>query len=926
MFFRTKAILVSILILVTVQLNAQYHPEIKWREMKQEDIILIFPEGYEETATQTLKTACDLYDRLKQFWKSPVKRKTRIVLTDHTDNANGSTTFFPLNLITIHLHGPEPDSYMGNSQDWITLVLSHELSHLFTFHMGSRFIKWMRNIFGSNPVLYPMTFSPLWMMEGLAIYGESVSDPGGRLNTPDFNLFLNSQQKEKNIPNWNRIFGQRTLWPGPNSPYLYGSTFLSYLQNNHSGKNIVDFSHFYSKPLIILSFPNMFKKFYGKKLTALWKEYQESYLMRESDAKSPFLMSTDSGYYHRFPVAVAENKILFGGQDYKGYPGIVQWDTSGNKEKKLINRSRITAMSYDRDSQQVYFSANDYFKTYYTYSDIYTWDLKRKTPRRLTRGKRLSYPVRHGPDILCIQRKKSHSYLCRYSPEAKTIRILSQPFDTMAFVAVSPNQKHIAASIKTNGKRWGIGIFDISGNLLKILRSSDRKNYHPRWKTDNELYFISQTKNAYRLGKYIIEEDTCWIQDSPELPAVQYFNWSWNMKDLILTVFSPKGYDLGILPESEISFKPHPSITIFQSSQDHSSGDKKEQPAKTTGYHTLRDLIPQYVSPYGRIFQDKFQPGILISGQDALAKHNYWIEGYGDIQNKYINYSAEYVYSGMFPSLSIYHSNEKKFGLQSDSDPFDWHIREWQFRSTFPIKTRNNHQIYGYASLHLEKFRQIFKSTDKDIMATEYNGIRFGFIFNTAKTYWDSISRSDGTFLNFGFHRDLKWLGSTFDSNRAFLVWNQYISIFRPGVLALRFSLMESWGESEYITLMGGAESNTSYSTGGGGLFDVMRGYPDGYFIGSGGALINAECRIPLFKLELASLLGISLERFYLTLFTDIGNLWYKKIEWDPSFSFGGELSLVVHLGFQFTFTGGIAWSHNPTLDPAFYFRIGKSF
>lgn len=920
-------IFVALFLFIAVSLSAQYHPEIKWKEMARGDLILIFPEGYEETAHQTLDTAHELYIRLQQTWKVPIKRKTRIVLTDHTDEANGSTTYFPLNLITIYLYGPEPDAYLGNTQDWINLVLAHEMSHLFTFHMGSKFIRWMRKIFGSNPVFYPMTFAPLWMMEGLAIYGESISDKGGRLNNPDFFIFMASQRKKNEIPNWNRLGGQRTEWPGPSSPYLYGSTFLHYLHNTYRERNIVEFAHAYSQPLIILNFSNLFLKFYNKKLTTLWEKYQNSISPPENEPDKFFTHKTNSGHYHRFPISVAPNKILSAVQNYSRYPGIYEWNTLEGNEKKRINKSRITGMSYFNQEEKIYYSANDFYKTFYYYSDIYEWDIRKQKVKKLSKGKRLSYPVRMGNKLYCIQRRKSQSYLCQFGLEDRKLKSLSQGFDGMAFVSLSPDNQQIAATVKTRGNRWGIGIFDISGQLIKILSHPNGKNYYPLWKTDDELYFVSQTKNSYRLALYRPSEKRCWIQQIPELPPIQYFNWSQDQKDLILTYFNSRGYDLGVLSASKLTFKPHPGIMI-QANTGPSSPLKipPDHKADITGYHVLRDLIPQYFSPYGRIFQNRFQPGILLSGADALSKHSYWIEGFADIQNHYFNYSIDYAYNGLFPSLSFSHSDHTKFNLDSKNQAYDRHLREWRFRSMIPIKFRNNFQLWGYASLHLEQQEQIFKTSDGEENTFNFNGIRVGMIINTSKTYWDSISRSDGTKINCGYQRDFKDLGSTHNSNRAFFIWNQYIPMLSPGVLALRFSFLDSWGETQYLSLMGGAESNTFNSTSGDGLFDLMRGYPDGYFAGTGGALLNLELRIPLFKMEVTTLLGISLERFYLTLFSDIGNLWLDKIDWDPAISYGGELSLDVYLGTSFTLSGGVAWSHHPQLDPTFYFRVGKSF
>jgi outer membrane protein assembly factor BamA len=126
---------------------------------------------------------------------------------------------------------------------------------------------------------------------------------------------------------------------------------------------------------------------------------------------------------------------------------------------------------------------------------------------------------------------------------------------------------------------------------------------------------------------------------------------------------------------------------------------------------------------------------------------------------------------------------------------------------------------------------------------------------------------------------------------------------------------------------MGGSTSYPGYGLAGDDLFELMRGYPAGFFRGSGGYLLNLEYRVALFKIEKAFFLSRGLERVYLNLFTDVGNLWVKEREINPAFSIGAELSLALLIGdFRFVLSGGIAVGRNPHHDPVVYFRIGNSF
>jgi L-ribulose-5-phosphate 3-epimerase UlaE len=70
-----------------------------------------------------------------------------------------------------------------------------------------------------------------------------------------------------------------------------------------------------------------------------------------------------------------------------------------------------------------------------------------------------------------------------------------------------------------------------------------------------------------------------------------------------------------------------------------------------------------------------------------------------------------------------------------------------------------------------------------------------------------------------------------------------------------------------------------------------------------------------------------TIDRVYLTLFSDMGNLWGYDKKIDPAYSLGMELSLTVYVGDgKFDFSGGIAFGRNPYHDPVFYVRLGRSF
>ncbi|MCP4214647.1 MAG: hypothetical protein GY765_08315, partial [bacterium] len=207
-----KLVLVLLVLLCVCSLHGKYHPGIKWLEISDDNFIVVFPKGYEDEARYTLNAARKLYGSMKELWWMELKTRTRIILSDVFDESNGSATFYPFNLIELYLFSPLPDSTTGTYRQRIDQVLSHELTHIFNMNAGSGFTYFLRGIAGSNPGLFPVIHSPMWLIEGIAVYTESLSLSGGRLHTADYNSILESAALVGSIPKLSQLYGEPTVW------------------------------------------------------------------------------------------------------------------------------------------------------------------------------------------------------------------------------------------------------------------------------------------------------------------------------------------------------------------------------------------------------------------------------------------------------------------------------------------------------------------------------------------------------------------------------------------------------------------------------------------------------------------------------------------------------------------------------------------
>src|SRR5258707_14162715 len=97
-----------------------------------------------------------------------------VIIVDQTDISNGWASPEPYNVIEITAAAPSGQSTVGNTDDWLRLVFSHEYTHIVHLDKARGWIGGLREVFGRPPLLYPNPFLPLWPIEGIATYKRGV--------------------------------------------------------------------------------------------------------------------------------------------------------------------------------------------------------------------------------------------------------------------------------------------------------------------------------------------------------------------------------------------------------------------------------------------------------------------------------------------------------------------------------------------------------------------------------------------------------------------------------------------------------------------------------------------------------------------------------------------------------------------------------
>ena len=159
---------------------AQPSPYKNYRTLDTDHFHVTVPVGLEREGRVAAAAAERAYAQLSKELKPP-RGTIDLVVSDDADYSNGFATPYPSNRIVVFATPPIESNALRLNEDWLALVITHELTHIFHLDRTSGVWSLAQHVFGRAPGLFPNTYGPSWLTEGLAVYYESRFTPGGRL-------------------------------------------------------------------------------------------------------------------------------------------------------------------------------------------------------------------------------------------------------------------------------------------------------------------------------------------------------------------------------------------------------------------------------------------------------------------------------------------------------------------------------------------------------------------------------------------------------------------------------------------------------------------------------------------------------------------------------------------------------------------------
>ena len=654
-------------------------PDEDWRQLTTEHFVITYPDGLAELSTRAATSAERAYALLADRFVQSPRGRIQLLLTDHADFSNGLATPFPYNQVTVLVRPPMSGGSLSYFDDWLELVITHELVHTFQLDMPGLIGRVIRMVFGRPPgtwPVFPSGSSPSWVVEGLATYFESELTGAGRVKGTWQEMVLRTAALEGSFDRPDQVSGDSPVWPGGYRHYVYGARYLDHLAGAHGEESLGDFARSVAGLVVPYRMSAAARDAFGAGIGETWevwrRETTEGYraLADQLAESAPVTVGETvdgAGRLARQAMVSPDGETLvFARSDGVDASQIRVSGPDGAESRRLTRLNGMEgSLSWSPDGTLV-FSQFEFTDRYRLLSDLY-----RAAPDggvdRLTRGRRLTSAdvAPDGERAVAVQEGGGTSVLVLVDLGTGAVTPLTDPDPSThwAYPRWSPDGSRIAAVRWVAPAMMDIVILDANGTVTTQVTRDRAVDTTPFWTADGTTVVWSSD----RTGIPNLFAATVPAGGEPEIlqvtnvlggaahpsvdPQGRWIHFSSYHRD---------GWHIERIPFApEEWFAPQPTHERFA----EAASPPGETPAITEAggnYRALPTLRPYHWRPLFRAAErgtstldgmryTVFEPfvGLATEGQDLVGRHYYSLNAYVSIDGERFTGDFGYGYHGL---------------------------------------------------------------------------------------------------------------------------------------------------------------------------------------------------------------------------------------------------------------------------------------
>ena len=910
--------------------STRYDPRLQFRTLTTPRFEIHFHQGEDADAARLARIAEEVATSLDRTL-GPASGRVHVILVNQSDQPNGWATPVPYNLIEITAAGPSGESLIGNTDDWLRLVFTHEYTHVVHLGRTSGWIGGLRRVFGRNPVLFPNLAQPLWAIEGMATFEESALTGQGRVNAGDFRQVVTRAATGSRFDPLDRVGGGLDDFPGGNAQYAYGGLFHRFLAATYGDDALRRLTDETSHRLPYLGF-TAYRKVFGKSLGSLWTDFEAAARPTTPDETTVASRLTHHGFTVAGPRFARDGQLYYSIANPDGFPALMSLAAGAGPARRVTERylGERTSVS----GNLLVFDQIDLAANVAAERDLYALEIEGQRTTRLTAGLRAADPD-VSPDgarvVFTIQRGDRRELAI--AAMHREPRPALGPLGTLVSAAAtefaaprwSPDGRWIAVERRVRGSLPAIALVEVATGAVRLAAASPTARcVSPMWLPDGRRLMFAADPGDAPFTLFAADLTTGAVERLAGVPSGRSPDVSADGRTLVYVGYTPDGDDLFTLPLERASWLPE----AWAAAVDPIAAAEIPGPSAAP-YRPWNTLAPRFWTPTLGTDSGETFAGAAVAGSDALGRH-----GYGATiswaSRARPDWQVAYTYDRWWPTLFA--------SIDDDTDPF----RTGEARSTelnagvlLPWRrVRRAQSVFGAVHVSTDTLQCEACNHPIDTRSAR-RALRAGYTITTARSYGYSISREEGWALTTSYEAIRHALGSDGDAGSAVADVRGYQRAgVAHAVIAARLSGATAWGDDrvrrEFTDAGDGPQPGAiDFDADAIGL---VRGFDDDRR-GAHAAVANLDYRVPLRRIQRG--LGtwpVFVRSVHGAVFADAGHAWSGEFRGrDVRLSVGGELSAdtVLGYGLPVTLTAGAAWRYDGTTDRqsgALFARVGRAF
>lgn len=460
----------------------------KWQSYETDHFEVFFPDGYQSQAVETLYYLEKYRAEIADLTGNTLDYQIHLTLEDLGLFTNGYAN--PVyNKMGIFTNNPASIAGRANYENWLRRVGIHELTHMAHLQNLAGGSKITTKLFGD--LMAPNIHSPLWLIEGLAVYQESQLTPAeGRLNGGYYRWFAARAAAEGWLPELEEIIYNHNYFP-VGQQYLYGAIFIDYLAGEYGEAKFAELFNIYGSSywaavagnfLPGIGLDRAAEEVYGRTFLELYQEFKESLTAENRDFKisGQEVLANQNGYLSGL-TAEDKNLYYFKANTYSSSPfayhrinRLVEFSLETGQEEILLETVAGNHGGLEINDGYAYFLLGDsqsgypniYHNTRGIVTNLYRLNLETKVKEKLIRDEIRDFTILNDSIYYATASKDSYgSNLYRYqNQKSKLVGQLPELIGELRAY-----QDLLVTVSKGNQTAWDIKLLDPETLKLKPL-------------------------------------------------------------------------------------------------------------------------------------------------------------------------------------------------------------------------------------------------------------------------------------------------------------------------------------------------------------------------------------------------------------------------------------------------------------------------